>query len=58
MDCPDKHIFRSIAIPPCDLADTESGLMTPHCPQTDDFSRQIRRVGAALSDFRHWGAAQ
>jgi hypothetical protein len=56
-DCADKLVFPLQIFFPCELADTESGLMTSHCLQTDDFSRQIRRVGTVLSAFEHLGVA-
>jgi hypothetical protein len=57
MDCADKLVLRSKSFISCELADIESGLMTSHCLQTDDFSRQIRRVGSISSAFGRLGVA-
>lgn len=57
MDYTDKLAFPPQFPVSCELADTESGLMTSHCPQTDVFSRSFPRAGAVLSVFWHRGAA-
>ena len=57
LDCADKLAFPLQLLVSCELADTESGLMTSHCPQTDVFSCAWQRVGAVLSVFWHRGGA-